>query len=189
MLPNLPTKLAKLHAVIFLLTLMMGCMHSGTPVASVDASWAASKCTLWSHRQACSTMTNCTNTGFNVCRCTFSDDSYFVGTMKNNKSWCGVSQRGSNSFLVINGKATTQKTGVDWASTAILVVGVAAAAAIVSEGGGGGAPAEDYDWDWDAFDDQYGYLQWRCRGIQTGRFADNSKCLYDIKDDNRWPGR
>ena len=45
----------------------------------------------------------------------------------------------------------------------------------------------DYDWDWDAFYDQYGYLQWRCRGIQTGRFAENYQCSSDIKDDDRWP--
>ena len=48
---------------------------------------------------------------------------------------------------------------------------------------------KDRDWDWDAFYDQYGRLVWRCRGIQTGRFDENDKCLYDSKDDNRWPNK
>ena len=43
---------------------------------------------------------------------------------------------------------------------------------------------QDYDWDWDYFRSNG---QWRCRGIQTGRFADNSNCLWDRKDDDRWP--
>lgn len=43
---------------------------------------------------------------------------------------------------------------------------------------------QDYDWDWDYFKSNG---QWRCRGIQTGRFADNSNCLWDLKDDDRWP--
>ena len=47
----------------------------------------------------------------------------------------------------------------------------------------------DYDWDWDQFYDQYYNLVWRCRGIQTGQFADSSNCYYDYKDDDRWPGK
>ena len=47
----------------------------------------------------------------------------------------------------------------------------------------------DYDWDWDAFYDQNYNLIWRCRGINTGRFADNSKCSMDAKDDDRWPSK
>jgi len=43
---------------------------------------------------------------------------------------------------------------------------------------------QDYDWDWDYFRSNG---QWRCRGIQTGRFADNSNCIWDRKDDDRWP--
>ena len=42
----------------------------------------------------------------------------------------------------------------------------------------------DSDWDWDYLP---GNLQWRCRGIQTGQFANDNKCLYDNKDDSRWP--
>ena len=52
-----------------------------------------------------------------------------------------------------------------------------------------GNQSTDYDWDWDGFYDQYGNLTWRCRGIQTGRFADNYKCAADIKTDTRWPNK
>ena len=47
----------------------------------------------------------------------------------------------------------------------------------------------DYDYDWDQFYDQYYNLVWRCRGIQTGQFADNLNCIYDTKDDDRWPDK
>ena len=43
---------------------------------------------------------------------------------------------------------------------------------------------KDTDWDWD-------YLkasrEWRCRGIQSGQFANNYNCRNDRKDDDRWP--
>jgi len=42
----------------------------------------------------------------------------------------------------------------------------------------------DNDWDWDYL---AGSRQWRCRGIQTGEFADNDNCRFDAKDDDRWP--
>ena len=44
--------------------------------------------------------------------------------------------------------------------------------------------AQDSDWDWDY---QPGNRQWVCRGIQTGRYAELSKCVWDAKDDDRWP--
>jgi hypothetical protein len=74
----------------------------------------------------------------------------------------------------------------------VLVAAVVVAAA--SEGGGAGAPASypqtvDYDWDWDQFYNEYGVLVWRCRGIQTGQFAEGSKCTYDAMTDSRWPGK
>jgi hypothetical protein len=47
----------------------------------------------------------------------------------------------------------------------------------------------DSDWDWDAFYDGYGNLLWRCRGIQSGQFANNSNCQYDYMDDDRWPNK
>jgi len=45
---------------------------------------------------------------------------------------------------------------------------------------------KDTDWDWD-------YLkasrEWRCRGIQSGQFANNYNCRNDRKDDDRWPNK
>jgi len=71
-----------------------------------------------------------------------------------------------------------------------VLLGAAAAAA------GGGAPAApassfgtDYDHDWDQFYNQYGQLTWRCRGVQTGQFANSYNCLGDAKVDSRWPGK
>ena len=44
-------------------------------------------------------------------------------------------------------------------------------------------------YDWDAFYDQYRNLVWRCREINSGRFAASSKCSGIRKDDDRWPGK
>ena len=76
--------------------------------------------------------------------------------------------------------------------------GVLIAAAVVaaaSEAGGAAAPPNtssqisDYDWDWDQFYNEYGVLVWRCRGVQSGRFAENTNCTYDSMTDYRWPGK
>ena len=49
-------------------------------------------------------------------------------------------------------------------------------------------PYKDRTYWWDRFRDQYGNYQWRCRGGQTKKFADSSKCSGINKDDDRWPG-
>ena len=69
----------------------------------------------------------------------------------------------------------------------------AAVVAVANSGGGSGgyypsSRVEDSDWAWDAFYNQYGSLVWRCRGIQTGQFAENGHCAYDVMTDNHWPG-
>jgi hypothetical protein len=84
-------------------------------------------------------------------------------------------------------------------SNAAIAAGVVAAALVVaaassdsagSSGGGNTTTASsDYDWDWDEFYDQYGTLIWRCRGIQTARFAEDYKCAGDWKTDVRWPSK
>jgi len=72
---------------------------------------------------------------------------------------------------------------------AILGVGVIAACVAVAEdcldGVGGSGSTKDYDWDWDY---QPANSQWVCRGIQTGQYAELENCLYDVQDDDRWPG-
>jgi hypothetical protein len=45
----------------------------------------------------------------------------------------------------------------------------------------------DTDWDWDQFYDGTGILIWRCRGIFSGRFAENVRCASDLQSDDRWP--
>ena len=47
----------------------------------------------------------------------------------------------------------------------------------------------DRYWYWDQFNDAYGNLIWRCRGSQTGQFAENDKCFGQMKDDERWPNK
>lgn len=49
-------------------------------------------------------------------------------------------------------------------------------------------PIEDTEWAWDQFyNDQYDLI-WRCRGKQTGQFAPDQKCQWDIRADTTWPG-
>lgn len=78
----------------------------------------------------------------------------------------------------------------------LAVIGVVAACKNGGCGGGGGsytpysyASATDTEWDWDQFYGSYNTLQWRCRGVQTGRFADDYNCLGKFKTDSRWPGK
>jgi hypothetical protein len=73
-----------------------------------------------------------------------------------------------------------------------LLVVAAVAAARAGGSGGGGTPSNsyvsDYEWDWDQFRNQYGQFVWACRGVQSGQFADNSKCFGKFQVDSRWPG-
>lgn len=74
---------------------------------------------------------------------------------------------------------------------AVLAIGAAAAFGTAPYYGstGGSASYTDSDWAWDAFYDEWGNLQWRCRGIQTGQFAEDYECLYDAKNDTTWPNK
>jgi hypothetical protein len=75
------------------------------------------------------------------------------------------------------------------AAVALVGLAVVAIAASADGGGGGGYTANnDYQWDWDAFRGQYGRITWRCRGLQTGRFAETWRCNGLRQDDDRWPG-
>ena len=49
------------------------------------------------------------------------------------------------------------------------------------------ACSEQEGYAWDAFYDQNGNIQWRCRDINTKRFAKSSFCKDKIKEDNTWP--
>jgi hypothetical protein len=70
-----------------------------------------------------------------------------------------------------------------------VLLGAAVIALARKGGGGGSAQAGDYQWDWDQFYNQSGQLVWNCRGVQTGRFADNSRCAGKLMVDTRWPSK
>ena len=73
---------------------------------------------------------------------------------------------------------------------AVLLTATLVAVAANNAGGGGAAPnmyAADYEWDWDIFNN-HGQEVVRCRGVQTGRFAQNSRCRGKFVSDRRWPG-
>lgn len=53
---------------------------------------------------------------------------------------------------------------------------------------GQGMQGTDYDWAWDQFRNDYGQLVWGCRGVQTGQFADLSRCSAKPRADYMWPG-
>jgi hypothetical protein len=50
-------------------------------------------------------------------------------------------------------------------------------------------PKHDIDWAWDQFHHSTGSLVWACRGIQTGQFAEHTKCAGKSKNDDRWPNK
>ncbi len=50
-------------------------------------------------------------------------------------------------------------------------------------------PKHDTDWAWDQFHHSTGSLVWACRGIQTGQFAEHTRCAEKSKNDNRWPNK
>jgi hypothetical protein len=50
-----------------------------------------------------------------------------------------------------------------------------------------GMKIKDIKWAWDMFRNQYGGETWRCRGTNTGQFADDDKCSFLTKNDDKWP--
>ena len=178
-------------------------MVACTTIPSIDRSWIASNCTSVGYVRSDSgrqhTMSNgdtwegAVTNGEMHGLGTYTwadDDSYFHGEFKRDVKWCGVEARGSEFYVYKNGTSERGQAGVDWGTVAAaVIIGAAVGAAAASGGGGYSAPVRDYDWDWDAFYDQYYNLQWRCRGIQTGQFANDSNCAYDYKDDDRWPDK
>lgn len=47
----------------------------------------------------------------------------------------------------------------------------------------------DVEWQWDEFYAPNGYLVWMCRGVQTGMFAEEFRCLGKAKIDFFWPDK
>lgn len=77
-------------------------------------------------------------------------------------------------------------------AAAAIAVGALLVGSAKRGGGGSFAPQPatvmDFEWDWDRFRGQNGMLVWVCRGVQTGQFALDDKCMWRPKNDFRWPG-
>lgn len=86
------------------------------------------------------------------------------------------------------------------AMAGIAILAGALLVAAAKRGGGGTAPATaqpvaqpsaptmDYEWEWDQFYNHSGQPIWACRGVQTGQFAPEQRCLGKLKLDWKWPG-
>lgn len=71
----------------------------------------------------------------------------------------------------------------------VLIVGaIVAAGAAAGSGGYTPASTSDYMWSWDRIPTTYGTYTWRCRGHQTGEFADDYRCAGKPQNDYTWPG-
>lgn len=116
------------------------------------------------------------------------------------RTWVSASEGTDKDFMDATAAEVTRR-GLDYErcrelinqqraaiGAALLVTAVVVAAA--SSDGSGGAPAAAYDseYAWDQFQNEFGQLTTRCRGVQTGRFADNSRCAGKYVNDVRWPG-
>lgn len=76
-----------------------------------------------------------------------------------------------------------------WTGIAVAGVGVAAGAVAANNPGYGGYyPNQSYGAAWDAFYNQYGQLEWRCRSRATGRFVADYNCAGLPVHDGTWPG-
>ena len=97
--------------------------------------------------------------------------------------------KGVNGSSVSAGRAP-----IPWGKILLGALIVGAVVAAASSGGGGGgtyvpAASSDYQWQWDGFRNGYGALQWACRGVQTGQFADAYHCSGQLQMDDTWPGQ
>ena len=128
----------RLLSAVVVFILVTGCMHSGLPASSVTDEWAVSNCgsVRTAPKNSCSEFRNCsviTSSSIGMCRCEYSDGSVYRGIISEGEPWCGVQQDGSDTLVFRNGSATAEKAGVDWASTAVLVAGIAVAAAVIDD--------------------------------------------------------
>ena len=99
-------------------------------------------------------------------------------------------------FDLVLSRFEAQEAQANQRNAALAIAGIAAVgvAAAAADSSSGSAPyssyssSRDYSWAWDRFVGPTGRYQWRCRGEQTGRFADDYRCAGRIRTDTRWPG-
>jgi len=199
----------RLMAVIIASTFILnGC----TSVRNVNNDWLADNCSPFPlfYAEACGTYNNCKPVENNntMCACTFTSGSYlgqihngkshgvggydmedgrsFLGHWMNGDQYCGIESKGQDYWVYKDGQMV--KSGNNIANAVVVAIIAGAVYAIAASngggGGGGGHAPSDSDWDWD-YQPKNG--QWACRGIQTGQYAEISKCAGDYKDDDRWP--
>lgn len=102
----------------------------------------------------------------------------------------------SRRFDVVLSRFEAQEAQANQRNAALAIAGIAAVGVVAAaaDSSSGGAPygsyssARDYSWAWDRFVGPTGSYQWRCRGEQTGRFADDYRCAGRLRTDTRWPG-
>ena len=107
----------------------------------------------------------------------------FVGELRYGDKWCGLELIGNEYVIYRNGDFERGRHSVDWQAVSAALMGFSDAVS-----NNAASTTEDHSWAWDQFQDQYGTLTWRCRGIQTGQFGEDEKCRYQYKADTRWPG-
>lgn len=203
--------LPKCLAMVAVALVLAGCAAS--PI--IDQNWISSNCRPVPAfiSDKCSSWSNCKPIGNASCGCAYTNGTYagtlkhgkwhgngtftwndgtqFRGQFKNGQKHCGIESNGRQYAQYKNGailNSGNHNTGNGWGDVLAAALVVGAAAYIISEGGGGGGGAyvpTDTEFAWDYLP---GSKQWRCRGVQTGRFAADSKCYGKYKVDNRWPG-
>lgn len=80
-------------------------------------------------------------------------------------------------------------TGVAAVALIALAVVAASKGSGTTAGNSYASTATDYQWEWDEFYNDKWQLVWACRGVQTGQFADQSRCQYKLKVDTTWPSK
>lgn len=202
--------LRKFLATVLIAFILAGCAAS--PI--IDQNWISSNC----HPvrafvpDNCSSWSNCSPIDGNSCACRTTNGVYsgtlqrgawhgygiykwnngteYRGYWRNGQQYCGIESNGQQYVNYQNGaiiKRGNHKQGGGWGDILAAALVVGAAAYVISESGSGGAAYTRTDTEF-AWDYLPGSRQWRCRGVQTGRFAENSKCAGKPKVDNRWPG-
>jgi hypothetical protein len=127
-----------------------------------------------------------------VCRRSGSDPGGSTCEVQSGNAAVRVTERVPQPYPSPTAPVQDSRPGINWGNLLVgaLILGVVgyAAANGAFSGGGYSAPVSDYKWSWDQFGDGRGVLIWRCRGEQTGQFADDWRCAGLYRADSKWPG-
>lgn len=135
---------------------------------------------------------------------TFSARGQELGDTRVCRTWFKATQ-GNDLELLQATSEEVNRRGLSWsrcqqlinrqrvAIGAAIIVTAALVATASSDGGTGGggesaSPGQDSQWAWDQFLAERGQMMTRCRGVQTGRFAEDWRCAGRYVNDLTWPG-